>query len=178
MSVQEAILEKVDKIIDNLSNELKERKNIISRYKNVHCVLKKLQIICNSVSVGLGSSAALSFTSGIGAPAGVGLAATTSITAALGILCQIFDERVMRKLHKHIQLQTLARNFDLNLFDKYMKDSNLTTQNWKEILTLLQKFYTDKDMLESKSLFSGPNISQLLKEVQEGSKDNHKVELN
>lgn len=176
--VHSAVLQKVEDIIDNLAQELIERKTIISRYQTVHCLLKKFQIIFHSVSLAMGSSAAASFATGIGVPIAIGFATTTTVTSALGIMCQLFDQRVMRKLHKHMQLQTLARTFDITLFDKYMKDSVLSVDNWKEIISLLQKYYTDRDMLEAKSIFTGTNINQLIKEYTEISKNNRQSLIN
>jgi hypothetical protein len=160
------ILEKVSNILQNLTDDIAKRKVILSRYKSAHCLLNKGQLVLNSLSVGCGSSAAVSFASGIGSPAGMALSITTVISAGLGVFFQILDGRVLHKIHKHYQLHILSRTLDLNLFQTILSTENLKSEDFNKVVTMMSQYYKERDLIETKSLFVNNNITELSKEFK------------
>ena len=160
------ILEKVGEIVDSLNEEMIHRKTILKKYKLAHCILVKSQLLMNSLSIACGSSSAISLASGIGVGIGIGLSATTAVTARLGVFCNMLDQKVLSKIHKHYQLMLLARTLDLKLFQKYLYDEQVTEKDFQNIMDMMSKYFQQKDLLETKNLFVSSNISQLAEEYK------------
>lgn len=159
-------MEKVNQIIQELNSEMIHQKNVLTKYKKCHFVLTKLQLISNSISIGCGSSAAVTIATGVGIPASVTLSTVSAIFAGMGVMCSVIDQRLLKKIHKHYQLMVLARTLDLRLFQKHLCDEEVNEQDVKNILEMMGKYYQQKDMIETNSLFVSKNIEQLAKEFR------------
>jgi len=164
--VSNTVTEKVANILHTLNEDLVHHKTLLSKYKRYHCIMIKSQLFLNILSIALGSSAAVTIASGIGSPAGLILSSLTASSAGLDILCNLLNERVLKKTNKHYQLMILARTIDLKLFEKYLYNGEITEEDFTQILNMMGKYYQERDLIESKSLSNEGNINELSKQFK------------
>lgn len=176
MEGNKAVVQKVSEIVTSLNEELAHRRKILSRYKMTHCLLTKSQLLLNSISIACGSSTAVTLATGIGSVPGVVLSIITASTAGIGVLCNLIDSKVLSKIHKHYQLMILARTLDLKLFQKYLYDEQISSEDFNQIMDMMANYFRQKDLIETKNLFVSGNINDLAKQFKQqlnGKQFNH-----
>jgi hypothetical protein len=164
MTSEEKILQKISEIVEQLDNQQNHHKAMLKKYKLWHSIFSKSQIILNSISIGTGSSAAISFASGLGVTFGIVLSTITASSCGLGVFFNIMDQRLLKKIHRHYQLMVLARTLDLKLFSKHLCDGIVTAEDFQQIAKMMTDYYQRYDLIQTKSLFVGDTITHLARE--------------
>ena len=145
------VLNKIEMILTAVYEDYVHHKKYRDKYKRIHCVLYKLQLLFNTTSLACGSSTALTLMSGV-FPGAIVLSSVAGASAGLGIFMQMMDKTVVKKIKKHHQLIALARNLDLNLFEKYLYDRQIHADELSQVMKMFYKYYESKDDITLKSV--------------------------
>ena len=143
----------------NRTNEvLKELKKEKNHYESVYKIYKKLhktmyigQLLINSTSVASGAGTAGTLITGAGIFASIPLGLVSMITGGFGIVLGIFDQKALKKMKKHSKIVQLVHSVDSNIIRKYLSDQKINKDEFNEILKLIEKYYSTKEEIRSKS---------------------------
>ena len=76
----------------------------------------------------------------------------------------------MKKIKKHSQIVQLCQSVDSDILKKYLIDQHITKEEFSQIINMMEKYYTSKEELRSKSRLIG-NIDNLKTEfIEQGKK--------
>ena len=161
----DSVTDKIAAILNQVYQDFTHHKKLLKRYKKIHCILHKAQLLLNTTALACGSSTAVTLISGL-IPGAIFLSSTASISAGLGILTSLFDRNVLKKIQKHHQLIVLARTLDLKIFENYLYDHQISDEEFPKVMKLIYNYYESQDLIMSKSIVVGGNLATLTKEFQ------------
>ncbi len=164
-ALPDSVLEKIATILNEVYQDFCHHKKLFKRYRRIHCILHKTQLLLNTTALACGSSTAVTLMSGI-LPGAIVLSSTASISAGLGILTSLIDRNVLKKIQKHHQLIVLARTLDLKMFENYLYDHRVSDTEFPEVMKLIYNYYESQDLIMSKSIIVGGNLATLTKDFQ------------
>ena len=163
-------LNRTNEIIKELKKEEKHYKSVYKKYKKLHKTMYISQLLCNSTSIVSGACTAGTLATGVGVIAAIPLGFIGMITGGFGILFGIFDQKTLKKMKKHSNIVQLCQSVDSEILRKYLIDQHITKEEFSEILNMMEKYYTHKEELRSKSQLIG-NIENLKNEfIEQGKK--------
>jgi uncharacterized protein YdcH (DUF465 family) len=163
-------LNRTNEIIKELKKEEKHYQSIYKKYKKLHKTMYASQLLCNSVSVASGACTAGTLVTGVAVIAAIPIGLLGMITGGFGILFGTFDQKTLKKMKKHSKIVQLCQSLDSEILRKYLNDQHITKEEFSEILNMMEKYYTCKEELRSKSRLIG-NIENLKTEfIEQGKK--------
>ena len=163
-------LNRTNDILNELKQEKKHYETVYKKYKIFHKTLYTTQLACNSSSVISATCTAGSLVTGFGAVTTVPLGFISVASGCVGILLGIFDQKALKKMKKHSKLVQLATTMNSKIIQKYLNDQHITKEEFSKVLKLLEKYYTLKEELRSKSQLVG-NLDTLKAEfIEQGKK--------
>lgn len=163
-------LNRINDILNELKQEKKHYETVYKKYKILHKTLYTTQLAANSSSVISATCTAGSLVSGVGAVTTVPLGFISVASGCMGILLGIFDQKTLKKMKKHSKLVQLAATMNSEIIQKYLNHQHITKEEFSEVLKLLEKYYSLKEELRSKSQLVG-NLDTLKAEfIEQGKK--------
>ena len=163
-------LSRTNDLLNELNQEKKHYETVYKKYKIFHKTLYTTQLACNSSSVISATCTAGSLVTGFGAVTTVPLGFISVASGCVGILLGIFDQKALKKMKKHSKLVQLATTMNSEIIQKYLNDQQITKEEFSEVLKLLEKYYTLKEELRSKTQLIG-NLDTLKAEfIEQGKK--------
>ena len=147
-------------------------KLFIKKYKILHKTLYSTQLACNSSSVISATCTAGGLVTGFGAAHAVPLGFVRVARGCIGMLMCIFDQKSFfkRKMKIYSKLVQLATTMNSDIMQKYLNDQHIPMEKFSEGLKILEKYYTLKEELRSKSQLVG-NLETLKAEfIEQGKK--------
>ena len=163
-------LNRTNEIIKELKKEEKHYQSVYKKYKKLHKTLYTIQLLCNSTSVASGACTAGTLITGAGVIASIPLGLVSMTTGIFGIFLGIIDQKIMKKIKKHSQIVQLCQSVDSDILKKYLIDQHITKEEFSQIINMMEKYYTSKEELRSKSRLIG-NIENLkVKFIEKGKK--------
>ena len=167
-------LQHITKIQKDLQDELNNYSRCRRRYNsafntisNIHSTVSFGTIATSSTGLGL-------IISGIGAPAGIALAAV-SVGCGLGSLASDFLlKRVNKKLQKHTAISQLANSKITSiqkLISTALEDGNISDSDFKKITDDYENYQSQKQGIQSKMMTNPTDINSIkTRFLEEGKK--------
>ena len=131
-------LDEINKIRDYFNNEIKERKDVIKKFKKYLVSFDYLDKILIALPASIGTLSIASYASVVGTPAGIaGSSLTLIFTIGTGISKSLLKVTKKRK-KKHNKIIALAKN-KLNTIDTLLSsalnDSKISHEEFSDIIT-------------------------------------------
>jgi hypothetical protein len=163
-------LNRTNDLLNELKQEKKHYETVYKKYKILHNTFYSTQLAANSSSLISATCTAGSLVTGFGAVTTIPLGFISVASGCMGILLGIFDQKALKKMKKHSKLVQLATTMNSEIIQKYLNDQHITKEVFSEVLKLLEKYYTLKEELRSKSQLVG-NLDTLKTEfIEQGKK--------
>jgi len=163
-------LNRTNAILEELKKEKKHYESTYKKYKLIHKTIYTTQLCCNTTSVLTGGCAVATLSSGVGVVASIPLGLVGMVTGGLGIIFGTFDQKALKKMKKHSKLTQLCQSIDSQILKKYLSDQVITKEEFTEILSVMEKYYTDKEEIRTKNILVG-NLENLKTEfIEKGKK--------
>jgi hypothetical protein len=153
-------------LVNEILSELKQDKSLHDRmrkrYKVLHTVLYHVHFIANTAAIGFGSGVIGTLSSGVGAPLSVPFAVGNIALGSLGVIAGMLDKRMIKKIKKHSDVLSACRVAEHEVNRCLVSDVSVTA-----VLDVVEKYYKQKEELESKALLNGNNLDKLRQEYRE-----------
>lgn len=151
---------------EEILSELKADKDLHDRmrkrYKVLHTILYHVHFIANTAAIGFGSGVIGTLTSGFGAPLSVPFAVGNIALGSLGVIAGMLDKRMVKKIKKHSDVLSACRVTEREVNRCLISDVSMS-----DVLDVVDKYYKQKEELESKALLNGNNLDKLRQEYKE-----------
>ncbi len=148
-------LNRTNEIIKDLKKEKKHYESVYKKYKKLHKSLLGIQMFFNTSSILTTTCAAVMVGTGIGVVAAAPLGIFATTCAVFGIISGIFDQKALKKIKKHSKIVLLIDSVDSNIIRKYLSDQKINKDEFNEILKIIEKYYSAKEEIRSKSRLIG-----------------------
>ena len=152
--------------VEEILSELKADKDLHDRmrkrYKVLHTILYHVHFIANTAAIGFGSGVIGTLTSGVGAPLSVPFAVGNIALGSLGVIAGMLDKRMIKKIKKHSDVLSACRVTEREVNRCLISDVSMS-----DVLDVVDKYYKQKEELESKALLNGTNLDKLRQEYRE-----------
>jgi uncharacterized membrane protein (DUF485 family) len=132
------------------------------RYKVLHTILYHIHFIANTAAIGFGSGVIGTLSSGVGVPLSVPFAVGNIALGSVGVVAGMLDKRMIKKIKKHSDVLSACRVTEREVNRCMISDVSMT-----DILDVVEKYYKQKEELESKALLNGNNLDKLRQEFRE-----------
>ncbi len=163
-------LNRCNAILEELKEEKKHYESTYKKYKKLHKTLYTTQLFCNTTSIFSGGCTVGTLATGVGSIAAVPLGLVGMVSGGIGIMLGTFDQKALKKMKKHSKLVQLCQTIDNQVIKKYLSDQVISKEEFTEILTMMEKYYTEKEEIRTKNILIG-NLDNLKKEfVEKGKK--------